>query len=87
MDRIWTDDRDGIEWTIEAIPMAQQLKPGERIPMIGETPYTIWLRASGESIRHVVTPDVGSRLSSMSESELAALLDKVRGLGTRVTRP
>ena len=63
----WTDWRDGSEWEIKAI--------------MGETPYTLrFFSHDGAIHRLVVDPDVGSRLSELSDAELAELLDKARSL-------
>ena len=63
----WTDWRDGSEWEIKAI--------------MGETPYTLrFFSHDGAIHRLVVDPDVGSRLSELSDEELAALLDKACSL-------
>lgn len=86
MERTWTDKRDGLEWEIEAIPMMRRMEPGDRIPMIGETPYTIWFRRPGQSHQVVVDPDVGSRLEQLTDDELQALLDEGGQHHVRVDR-
>ena len=76
MKRNWTDSRDGSEWEIEAIPLMGQVNPGEAVPMIGQTSYTLWFSSpGGASYQYVVGPDVGSRFSELPDVELAALLD------------
>ena len=78
----WTDLRDGLRWEIEATPMMGQVDPGEAVPMIGETPYTLLFSSQGGGAhRLVVDPDVGSRLSELSDAELAGYLDDARGGG------
>ena len=78
----WTDARDGSGWEIEAIPVMGQVDPGEPVPMIGETPYTLQFSSQGGGIhRLIVDPDVGSRLSELSDEELAGYLDDARGGG------
>ncbi len=78
----WTDSRDGLRWEIDATPMMGQVDPGEAVPMIGETPYTLLFSSQGGGIhRLVVDPDVGSRLSELSDAELAGYLDDARGAG------
>ena len=78
----WTDSRDGVRWEIEATPMMGQVDPGEVVPMIGETPYTLKFSSQGGGIhRLVVDPDVGSRLSELSDAELAGYLDEACGGG------
>jgi len=80
--RNWTDLRDGLGWEIEATPMMGQVDPGEAVPMIGETPYTLKFSSQGGGIhRLVVDPDVGSRLSELSDAELAGYLDEACGGG------
>ena len=47
--------------------------------MIGETPYTLLFSSQDGGIhRLVVDPDVGSRLSELSDAELAGYLDEAR---------
>ena len=80
MKRKWTDSRDGSEWEVEAIPRQGQMGPGDPVPMIGETPYTLWFSSQdGANYHAVVDPDVGSRFSDLPDAELAELLDEVRG--------
>jgi hypothetical protein len=75
----WTDSRDDSEWEIEAVPLMGQVDPGEAVPMIGQTPYTLWFSApDGASHRLIVDPDVGSRLSEFLDEELATYLDEAR---------
>ncbi len=65
MGRNWTDSRDGSEWEISAIPILKQLR-----------------FSSQDSLQlHglVVSSDVASRLSELTDSELAAFLDEARG--------
>ncbi len=82
MKRSWTDSRDGLVWEIEATPMMGQVDPAEAVPMIGETPYTLAFSSQGGGIhRLVVDPDVGSRLSELSDAELAGYLDAARDAG------
>ncbi len=76
MKRNWTDSRDGSDWEIEASPLMGQVNPGEAVPMIGQTSYTLWFSSpGGASYQYVVDPDVGSRFSELPDVELAALLD------------
>ena len=78
----WTDTRDGLAWEIEATPLMGQVDPGEAVPMIGETSYTLRFSSQGGGIhRLVVDPEVGSRLSEFSDAELAGYLDDARGGG------
>ncbi len=80
MKRNWTDSRDGTEWEVDAIPIIQQMEPGEPVPMIGGTRYTLWFRSSdGRSHPSVVGPEIGSRLSELADLEWSGLLDKARG--------
>ncbi len=70
MTRNWTDLRDGLGWEIEATLLT------------GETSYTMMFSSQGGGIhRLVVDPDVGSRLSELSDEELAGYLDDARGGG------
>ncbi len=81
MKRNWTDSRYGSEWEIEATPLMGQVNPGEAVPMIGQTAYTLWFSSpGGASYQSVVDPDVGSRFSELLDAELAALLDAARRL-------
>ena len=81
--RNWTDSRDGLVWEIEATPLMGQVDPGEAMPMIGETSYTLRFSSQGGGVhRLVVDPDVGSRLSELSDEELAGYLDEAREAGT-----
>ena len=78
----WTDSRDGLVWEIEANPLMGQVDPGEAMPMIGETSYTLRFSSQGGGVhRMVVDPDVGSRLSELSDVKLAGYLDDARGGG------
>ena len=82
MKRNWTDLREGLGWEIEATPVMGQVDPGEAVPMIGETPYTLQFSSQGGGIHHlVVDPNVGSRLSELSDEELAGYLDEARDAG------
>ena len=75
MKRNWTDLRDGLKWEVEAIPVEPQMGNGE-------TSYTMMFSSQGGGIHHlVVDPDVGSRLSELSDEELAGYLDEARGGG------
>ncbi len=78
MEREWTDPRDGTKWVVETIPMMGQMRPGDRIPIIGETPYTVSFRRPGESHRNVVDPEVGSRFLQLSDEEFTNQLDEAR---------
>ncbi len=70
MKRNWTDLRDGLGWEIEATLLT------------GETSYTLKFSSQGGGIhRLVVDPDVGSRLSELSDEELAGYLDEARSGG------
>ncbi len=65
----WTDARDGLKWEVEAIPVQPQS-------------YTLKFSSQGGGIhRLVVDPDVGSRLSELSNEELAGYLDEARDAG------
>ena len=82
MNRSWTDSRDGSGWEIEAIPVQPQMGDGDPYPIIGETSYTLRFSSQGGGIhRLVVEPDVGSRLSELSDAELAGYLDAARDAG------
>ena len=82
MKRNWTDLRDGLKWEVEAIPVEPQMGDGDPFPIIGETSYTMMFSSQGGGIHHlVVDPDVGSRLSELSDEELAGYLDDARGGG------
>ncbi len=77
----WTDSRDGSGWEIEATPVMGRDDPGEA-PMIGETSYILRFSSQGGGVhRLVVDPDVESRLSELSNVELAELLDAARSGG------
>ena len=79
--RSWADSRDGSEWEIKAIPVQPQMGNGDGPPMVGDAPYTLrFFSHDGAIHRLVVDPDVGSRLSELSDEELAELLDKARSL-------
>ena len=79
----WTDSRDGSEWEINAIPVQGQQGDGDPVAIIGETSYTLRFYSQGSPQIHrlVVSRDVGSRLSELSDAELAELLDEARGFG------
>ncbi len=82
MGRNWTDSRDGSEWEINAvIPMLGQRGDGDPVPMRDDTSYTLRFSSQDSLQLHslVVSPDVASRLSELTDSELAALLDEARG--------
>ena len=82
MNRSWTDVRDGSAWEIEATPVQGQQGDGDPFPMTGETSYTLRFSSQGGGIhRLVVDPDVGSRLSELSDEELAGYLDEARSGG------
>ena len=75
----WTDSRDGLRWEIEAIPVQPQTGDGDPFPIMGETSYTLRFSSQGGGIhRLVVAPDVGSRLSELSDAGLAGYLDEAR---------
>ena len=81
MGRNWTDSRDGSEWEINAIPMLGQQGDGDPVAMRDDTSSTVRF-SSQDSLQLyglVVSPDVASRLSELTDSELAALLDEARG--------
>ena len=78
----WTDSRDGLVWDIEATPLMGQVDPGEAMPMIGETSYTLRFSSQRGGVhRLVVDPDVGFQVSELSDAELAGYLDDARGGG------
>ena len=78
----WTDARDGLRWEVEAIPVQPQMGDGAPFPIVGETSYTLKFSSQGGGIhRLVVDPDVGSRLTKLSDAELAGYLDEARGGG------
>ena len=78
----WTDARDGLRWEVEAIPVQPQMGDGAPFPIVGETSYTLKFSSQGGGIhRLVVDPDVGSRLTKLSDAELARYLDEARGGG------
>ncbi len=80
MKRNWTDLRDGLGWEIKATQGQQG--DGDPFPMIGETSYTLRFSSQGGGIhRLVVDPDVGSRLSELSDAELAGYLDEASSGG------
>ena len=82
MGRNWTDSRDGSEWEINAIPMLGQQGDGDPVAMRDDnTSYTLRFSSQDSLQLHglVVSPDVASRLSELTDSELAALLDEARG--------
>ena len=73
MRRNWTDSRDGSEW---------EISDGDPVAMRDDnTSYTLRFSSQDSLQLHglVVSSDVASRLSELTDSELAAFLDEARG--------
>ena len=79
--RNWTDSRDGSEWEINATPILEQQGDGDSVAIGGGgTSYTLRFDSQDSLQLHrlVVSPDVAPRLSELTDSELAELLDEAR---------
>jgi len=53
--------------------------------MVGEPTSTLVMRTAGASHAYIVEPVIGVRISNLSNSEIAALLDEARSHRRRVT--
>ena len=85
MRRTWIDPRDGLRWEIAAVPVMERAIPFDPEAMVGEPTSTLVMRTAGASHAYIVEPVIGVRISNLSNSEIAALLDEARSHRRRVT--
>ena len=77
MNRTWSDDRDGKDWTIEAVYVMPVRKEGDPIAMMGpEVPLRISFRHGDEHFETVAKLD--QPLTKLPDFAVASLLDAAR---------
>ena len=68
--------QEGVEWEAEAVPIQQELEPGQRIALMDQVPWRIHFTSDTAPYRVSadVTSDIGMGLMDLPSEELAAIL-------------